>query len=568
MTEETDITLARYISEIPEKPAFNQLTGTLADKQKERRFLSAIWPDRRKVAITVTIILLVSMVILSAPLLVPPPGAPVDVIAVILSAIGFVGLATALTLSILDRPGFILDASLFIPCASLAVYIGYSGLSGAMPWDVALGILMSSMFLYGVFLPHRPDVGFATLLMFLATFVGGSLLGGNLTNFMMVTMLLEIWIACVFMSRNAAMSRRRIALQQWQLEGLAGQLDNNIQDLELENRAVERAATENAALADELVLARMAAEENAAVLEVVLDNMSQGVLAFGSDARVIRSNRRFAELMQVSEDLTGPGESVYKIFEQSHAEGVIGKQWDLEVAHQSIRKFATQKSFEPVIYERRATDDRFYEVRVMPLPGGGAVSTITDVTDRKRDEERIRHKALHDPLTGLANRELFNDRLRAAIIRSRRVGHYAALAIIDLDGFKPVNDTFGHPVGDVVLKEIARIIKESVREVDTVARIGGDEFAIIFDGIGVLKDISVPVDRIFECLSKPLNIREHEVEIGLSMGIAFYPLDAEDTDGLEMRADNALLEAKRAGRNRYYFSHRAHLDGLPKVAEG
>ena len=220
------------------------------------------------------------------------------------------------------------------------------------------------------------------------------------------------------------------------------------------------------------------------------------------------------------------------------------------------------KNFDPVVFERESAPDLFIEVRTMPLPGGGAVSTISNITERKHAEESMRFKALHDPLTGLANRELFNDRLNAAIARSKRVGHYAALAMVDLDRFKPVNDTYGHPVGDQLLKDIGSLLTTTVREIDTVARLGGDEFAILFDGIGVLRDVSNPLERIFARLHQPIRIGDREIQIGASIGIAFFPLDAETAADLEHAADQALLDAKRSGRGRYSYYNRKHIAAL------
>ena len=131
------------------------------------------------------------------------------------------------------------------------------------------------------------------------------------------------------------------------------------------------------------------------------------------------------------------------------------------------------------VYERTRPNGVVLEVRSMPTPDGGMVRTFTDITERKRAEARIAEMATHDELTGLANRSLFRERVEQALNRTQRYGEPFALLMLDLDRFKPINDTLGHPVGDKVLKETALRLQFCVRETDTVARLGGDEFAIL-----------------------------------------------------------------------------------------
>ncbi len=546
---------------VRDRKAFNRLTGAFKDPRRERVFLATIWPERRKVGIAVVAILLVSMAIFAIPMLGAPVTDTASLVADILMFAGIAALGVAMFCLVTNRPGPALDIAMFVPSVTMSCFLALAHNFG-MPWEIIPGILMSAMFVYGVFLPHRPGYGLATLTVLLAGYVGIGILGGNLADPFPALMVGGIWAACVVMLRYISISRREKRINQDRLEDLAAQLESHLQDLSLEKQAVERAATENAALADELALARLAAEENATILEIVLNNMSQGVLAYGPDAKVIECNRRFAEFMHLPEALTAPGTPVEKILEHGHAEGVISDEEERDFAIQSVKQFAGMKNFDPVVFERESAPDLFIEVRTMPLPGGGAVSTISNITERKHAEESMRFKALHDPLTGLANRELFNDRLNAAIARSKRVGHYAALAMVDLDRFKPVNDTYGHPVGDQLLKDIGSLLTTTVREIDTVARLGGDEFAILFDGIGVLRDVSNPLERIFARLHQPIRIGDREIQIGASIGIAFFPLDAETAADLEHAADQALLDAKRSGRGRYSYYNRKHIAAL------
>ena len=199
-------------------------------------------------------------------------------------------------------------------------------------------------------------------------------------------------------------------------------------------------------------------------------------------------------------------------------------------------------------YERRRWNGTFVEVHGNPMPGGGLVSTYTDITARKRAEETIHRMALEDALTGLANRNAFKRKLDDALRLARRQGTVVALALIDLDHFKPVNDTHGHPIGDELLKAVAEVLQREVREVDTVARLGGDEFAIIFSGIADKKYVDTPTDRIIARLGRPIAVGALELTIGASVGVAHFPDDAETGEGLIKQADDALYAAKDAGR--------------------
>jgi len=178
---------------------------------------------------------------------------------------------------------------------------------------------------------------------------------------------------------------------------------------------------------------------------------------------------------------------------------------------------------------------------------------VRDVTERKKWENQINRLAMTDPLTGLANRNQYEQRLQEAVKHAKRLKNNFALILIDLDKFKPVNDTYGHPVGDVLLQLVAGILLASCREVDTVARLGGDEFAIIINGINELENAAIPANKLIDKLSKPLQIEENNIQIGASMGISSYPNDSTDLEDLQRMADQALYLAKEEGRNTYRF---------------
>ncbi len=170
-----------------------------------------------------------------------------------------------------------------------------------------------------------------------------------------------------------------------------------------------------------------------------------------------------------------------------------------------------------------------------------AMFVIRHVT---RQADLLEHQALHDELTGLANRLLFQDRLKKSILSGQRQASSFSIILIDLDQFKLVNDSLGHNVGDLLLREIARRLKNNVRKMDTVARLGGDEFVIILDSIGNEQVIKF-AEKLVKVIAEPFLLARNEIEIGISMGISSYPEHGHDSITLVNRADMAMYEAKR-----------------------
>jgi diguanylate cyclase (GGDEF)-like protein/PAS domain S-box-containing protein len=177
------------------------------------------------------------------------------------------------------------------------------------------------------------------------------------------------------------------------------------------------------------------------------------------------------------------------------------------------------------------------------------VAILSDITERKATEEHLRHIALHDPLTGLANRVLFNDRLEQAIRLAARNNTKFAVLFLDLDKFKPVNDLFGHKTGDKLLQKVADRLTRSVRESDTVTRLGGDEFVILFENITGQKMVEKLLSPLVDTICSPYHIDENDIEIDVSAGISVYPDHGTDAKTLLHHADTAMYEAKEAKGN-------------------
>ncbi len=179
--------------------------------------------------------------------------------------------------------------------------------------------------------------------------------------------------------------------------------------------------------------------------------------------------------------------------------------------------------------------------------------TVEDITDRKRYQARIEHQANYDDLTGLANRSLLKDRLEQAILAAASYGTHLAVAFVDLDRFKYINDSLGHHVGDELLRVMAERLKSCVREWDTVARLGGDEFVLLLNGQTGSDSVQSAIERVLSVVAQPWTVPQGEFQVTSSIGIAIYPEDGNDAETLLKHADAAMYRAKEGGRNNLQF---------------
>lgn len=180
----------------------------------------------------------------------------------------------------------------------------------------------------------------------------------------------------------------------------------------------------------------------------------------------------------------------------------------------------------------------------------GYYAVSFDITELKQAQAELQRLARHDPLTGVANRYYFVERLEQALARSRRSGHPVALLYLDIDHFKRINDTLGHAAGDAVLREFAQRLREGVRDVDLAARLGGDEFVVVLEEAGAPEAAQAVAEKLLGRMEAPIPIEGMTpVRVGTSIGIAISGHDADDVESLLNKADSALYEAKHAGRN-------------------
>jgi diguanylate cyclase (GGDEF)-like protein len=287
-------------------------------------------------------------------------------------------------------------------------------------------------------------------------------------------------------------------------------------------------------------------------LRAALENIEQGLLMVDADGTITVINRRTIELLDLSEEWLDGGRTIKAMLDYLRERGEFaGNDFEPRVRHM-LEGSGFDSSI--AVYERVRPNGTVLEVRSLSTPDGGLVRTFTDITERKQAEARIAEMATHDELTGLANRALFRERVGQALSRTQRYGEPFALLMLDLDRFKPINDTLGHPIGDEVLKETARRLQRCVRDTDTVARLGGDEFAILQAQVITDDEVGRLAQRILDAVADPLDIAGNKIEIGTTIGVAFAPRDAADHDHLIAKADQALYEGKKSGRHRYCFA--------------
>jgi diguanylate cyclase (GGDEF)-like protein len=282
--------------------------------------------------------------------------------------------------------------------------------------------------------------------------------------------------------------------------------------------------------------------------DAAVSNMSQGLVMFDGESRLVICNSRYAEMYHLRQDDIRPGLTLRQLLERRAAVGSFSGDVDqyLEGLSTAVEAGTTTSQFVEL------DDGRTIAVVNVPMAGGGWVATHEDITERRRSEMQIAHMARHDALTDLPNRVLLRERLAEALIHVER-GQRLAVLCLDLDLFKNVNDSLGHPVGDELLRAVASRLRGCVRGTDTISRVGGDEFAIIQTDITDATDAERLALRLAEVIAAPHDLQGHMVVATASIGIAVAPVDGIEADELLKNADMALYGAKADGRAVYRF---------------
>ncbi len=276
----------------------------------------------------------------------------------------------------------------------------------------------------------------------------------------------------------------------------------------------------------------------------IIDNAMEAIITLDSTGAIESFNPAAEDIFSVQVvNMLGKGLSE-----------LMGEPWKVDGVPFSIEMVGEDGLHFETLGNHALTGKFHLEVSIcrMQVDGNNRyIMTGRDITDRKDAEARIEYMAFNDSLTDLPNRVLFKERLNQAMINSRRAAKGFSLMAMDLDYFKQVNDTFGHHVGDQFLLAMANRLKKSVRETDTVARLGGDEFAVIITSLTSLDRAGFVAQTIIETVAQPLSIDGHEFTGSASIGVTFFPQQANNEADLMVLADRALYQAKAEGRGRY-----------------
>ncbi|MEK2610918.1 EAL domain-containing protein [Pseudomonas shirazensis] len=287
-------------------------------------------------------------------------------------------------------------------------------------------------------------------------------------------------------------------------------------------------------------------QEKLQLAATVFENTAEGVLITDTDQRISAVNRAFSEITGYSE-IEALGQTPRLLASGQHDSAFYVAMW-----HQ----LTAEGHWQGEIFNKRKNSELYPSwltisaVRNSEREITHFVAVFADISSLKHAQAKLDYQAHHDPLTGLPNRALFENRLHAALQCSQVSNRQGAVLFLDLDRFKHINDSLGHPVGDLLLKGIAQRLKEQVRDVDTVARLGGDEFIILLPGLHKPSDASAIANKLLACFSAPFQAGEHEFFTSASIGISLYPQDGSDVASLIRNADAAMYRSKAKGRNR------------------
>ena len=294
-------------------------------------------------------------------------------------------------------------------------------------------------------------------------------------------------------------------------------------------------------------------EENSRVrnlqFDTAINNMSQGLCFFDANHRLIVCNDRYIDMYDLAHDRVGPGTPLAEIVDMRFEAGSFPEMTRDEYLRWRANVAISHEPTDSIVELRNG---KTVKIRHRPMPDGGWVATHEDITVQRRSEVKIEYMAHHDALTDLANRVLLNERLEQALGRIH-LEEMVAVHHLDLDQFKAVNDTFGHPAGDKLLKIVADRLRGLVRETDTIARMGGDEFVVVQAPIADPAESTSLAQRIIALMSEPFDLDGHQAVIGASVGIAVGPSDGLKPDELLRNADLALYRAKGDGRGTFRF---------------
>jgi len=287
------------------------------------------------------------------------------------------------------------------------------------------------------------------------------------------------------------------------------------------------------------------------VMKTIIDNFPGAISLFDGDLRMAACNEQFRILLDLPPHLFEKSDVHFEDFIRFNAQR--GEYGPGDVDQLTAARLETARNFQSHHIERARPGGKWLEITGTSIPSGGFVTSYIDITERKKAEERIRVLALQDTLTGLPNRLNLNEQLEQALQRAQTGEPGFAVLFLDLDGFKKVNDSCGHDVGDALLVRVAQTLRTVVRQTDVVARLGGDEFVVLLHDTTDDATVVALADQIVQGIGEPCVLLGHAVQVGASIGIAVHPRDGVTREGLLKAADQAMYGVKSHGKGGYRF---------------
>ena len=412
---------------------------------------------------------------------------------------------------------------------ALGMFFGYAALAIALGYKGRWGTLAAALFLtLAIVLHHFTAMG-AVRIVPDPTQASGDL---SLSPAFLALAIAGVALSVLGMSLIGVLADRRLASRTRRFEEVISQLSLAQQQLERSQRELH---------------------EQKCRLDSAINHMGEGLCMFDAEKRLVVCNARYAEMYRLPPELLRAGTPHREIIQHRIASGILKGETSDKAAQQLISTLNALPSDATASRIDEFANGRLICVTRQPLAGGGWVATHLDVTEQRRSEARITYMAQHDALTDLPNRVLLRERMEHALAVTRSGGPDLAVLMLDLDRFKEVNDTLGHPTGDTLLRAVAARLLGCARETTLIARLGGDEFAVIDYVTNPVVEATALAEKIRKALCDPFDLGDHQVIAGTSIGIAIAPRDGIDCDEILKSADLALYSAKGGGRGAFRF---------------
>ncbi|SFJ21123.1 EAL domain-containing protein [Bradyrhizobium sp. Gha] len=430
----------------------------------------------------------------------------------------------------LEVPGHVVwSPALVLVSVGLGLVLSYAALTVAMGRKDKRGTLAAALLLTLAIVSHHFTAMGAVQIVPDPALANDAL---SLSPTVLAIAIAGVALSVLGMSFVGVLADRRLAARTGRFEEIIGELSRARQQVEDSQQKIQ---------------------EQKLRLDTAINNMVEALCMFDAEKRLVVCNERYAGLYRLPPELLRTGTPHADIIRHRVVTGILKSDTSEGAAEQFLSKLAALP-FDAVSSRiDEFADGRLICVTRQPMAGGGWVATHLDVTEQRRSEAKIAHMAQHDALTDLPNRVLLRERMEHALAVTRNGDRGLAVLMLDLDRFKEVNDTLGHPAGDSLLRAVATRLRECTTDTTLIARLGGDEFAVIDYVTSPAVEAAALAENIRKALCEPFDLDDHRFTVSASIGIAIAPRDGDDSDVLMKSADLALYSAKSCGRGAFRF---------------